>query len=154
MSELLKDRRLMATTIQHELGHVVTLSGVKQRDFDQDRWLSEGIAEYIGWSPKPATASWRRGSVHDAFRSSMRPKTIAAKPLGPQAGDRNGDTFYGLGHFAVDCLARQYGEPKLFDFVRLALRDDHTYDQAARHAFGKPFAAVDKACISWIRRQA
>jgi hypothetical protein len=152
MSELLKDRRLMSTTIQHELGHVVTLGGVTERDFDQDRWLSEGIAEYIGWSPRPASASWRRGSVHDAFRGGRPPKTIAAKPLGPKAGAREGDAFYGLGHFAADCMAHQYGEPKLFQFVRLALRNDNTYDQASRDAFGKPFAAVDKACLSWIRK--
>ena len=50
-------------------------------------------------------------------------------------------------------MASRYGERRLFDFARLALRQDNTYDQAARKAFGKPFAAVDKACIAWIDKQ-
>ena len=149
----LGDTRLLATTIQHEMGHVVTLSGTTTRDAAEDRWLTEGIAEYIGWAPKPATASWRRFSVRAAFGSSKRPATIVGQPLGAKASDRAVDAFYGLGHFATDCMADRYGERKLFTFVRLALRQGNTYDQAARAAFGRSFAAVDKACVAWITKQ-
>ena len=104
MSQL-GDTRLLATTIQHEMGHVVTLSGATARDPAEDRWLSEGIAEYIGWAPRPASASWRRSSVRVAFRGSKRPATIVAKPPGAKASDLVVDAFYGLGHFAADCMA-------------------------------------------------
>ncbi|MEV6488329.1 hypothetical protein AB0M20_06810 [Actinoplanes sp. NPDC051633] len=154
MSKLSSDAELLATTVQHELGHVVTLSGLGTRDFDEDQWLTEGIAEYIGWSPRHAAASWRRGSVRTAFRGDKRPRTIASKPLSDDASDSASDRFYGLGHFAADCMAQRYGEPALFEFVRLVLRADNTYDQASRAAFGKPFTAVDKACLTWIRRSA
>jgi hypothetical protein len=151
MSQL-GDTRLLATAIQHEMGHVVTLSGAVRRTGD-DRWLSEGIAEYIGWAPKPASASWRRSSVRAAFRGPKRPAGIVAKAPGPKASNRAVEAFYGLGHLAADCMARRYGERRLFDFVRLTLRQDSTYDHAARKAFGRPFAVVDKACIAWIGKQ-
>jgi hypothetical protein len=154
MGKLKGDSELLATTIQHELGHVVTLSGIGVRDFDEDQWLAEGVAEYIGWAPQHATASWRRASVRNAFRGAKRPKTIASKPLSDNASDAASDRFYGLGHFAADCMAQQYGERALFDFVRLSLREDNTYDQASRDAFGKPFAAVDRGCLAWIRKRA
>jgi hypothetical protein len=75
-------------------------------------------------------------------------------PLGARSTARSVETFYALAHFAVDCLADRYGERKLFDFVRLTLREDRTHDEAARTAFGKPFATVDKACVRWIRDEA
>jgi hypothetical protein len=153
MSKLEDAPDLLATTIQHELGHVVTLSGIGVRDFEEDQWLTEGIAEYIGWAPRHATASWRRTGVRNAFRGK-RPRTIASKALTAAASDKVSDRFYGLGHFAADCMAQQYGEQQLFDFVRLTLREDNTYDQASRDAFGKPFATVDKGCLTWIRKAA
>jgi len=149
----LGDARMLGPTIQHEMGHVVTLSGATAREPAEDRWLSEGIAEYIGWAPEPASASRRALSVQVAFRGGKRPTTLIGKPPGGKAGDVAVDAFYGLGHFATDCMARRYGERKLFAFVRLTLRQDMPYDQAARQAFGKPFASVDKACVAWIAKQ-
>ena len=64
------------------------------------------------------------------------------------------DTFYGLGHFAVDCMAQKYGERKLFEFVKLTLREDNTYDMASREAYGVPFKTVDKGCLTWIKKTA
>jgi hypothetical protein len=153
-SQLLGDDELMATTIQHELGHVVTLGGTHGGDDDKELWLIEGIAEYIGWSPRPATASWRRQSVREAVRGAHPPKTIAAKPLADNAGAEAGDAFYGLGHFAVDCMAQKFGQRKMFTFVKLTLREGYGYEQASQEAFGKSFATVDKSCVSWIRQEA
>lgn len=152
--EVIVDRQLLDETIRHELGHVVTLSGATVRDHDEDLWLSEGVAEYIGAAPRSATASWRRASVRATVRGSRKPTTIAVEAPGDDASAREGDAFYGLGHFAVDCLAQTYGERKMFDFVRLALRQDNTYDQASQEAFGKPFKTVDKGCLRWIRKRA
>jgi hypothetical protein len=153
MSKLAGDREALATTLQHELGHVVTLAGVTTRDFAEDRWLSEGIAEYIGWAPKPARESWNIYSARAAFRGGKPPKTIAAEPFDPKGRDSSIDTFYAVGHFAADCMADRYGERRLFTFVRLVLREDKPYDQAARDAFGRSFATVDKDCLKWIKKQ-
>ncbi|MEV6631469.1 hypothetical protein AB0M54_12035 [Actinoplanes sp. NPDC051470] len=153
MSEL-SDKRLLETTVQHELGHVVTVGGVSTRDFGQDQWLSEGVAEYIGWAPRHAKDSWRRQGVRNAFRKARKPKTIAASALADDASDKAGDQFYGLAHFAIDCMAQTYGERKLFEFVKLTLREDNTYDMASREAYGLPFATVDKGCLTWIKKTA
>jgi hypothetical protein len=153
-SQLLGDRKVLETTVQHELGHVVTIGGVHGGGNDRDLWLIEGIAEYIGWSPYPATSSWRRDSVRAAVHGKHPPTTIAAKPLADNASDQAGDAFYGLGHFAADCMAQKFGQRKLFDFVKLTLRDGYGYEQASQEAYGKPFSTVDKACVSWIRAQA
>jgi hypothetical protein len=151
IAQLKNNRQIMASTIQHELGHVVTLGGTDRAGSRGDMWLEEGIAEYIGWYPKSATASWRRDSVRSVINSSKRPKSIAASGLAGDASPAASDAFYGLGHFAADCLASKYGESALFDFVRLYLREERDLDPASREAFGKPFATVDKSCVAWIR---
>ena len=50
-------------------------------------------------------------------------------------------------------MAKTYGEKKLFDFVKVKMRQGFSYDDASRKAYGKPFKTVDKACVSWIRKQ-
>ncbi|GIM93776.1 hypothetical protein [Paractinoplanes toevensis] len=152
MSEM-DDALTLRTTVQHELGHVVTLTGAYQMDALEDTWLSEGIAEYIGWRPKGAVESFRRYSVRWQLDRDAPDSMVPPRP-GPKAPARAGDAFYGLSHWAADCMATRYGEAKLFTFVRLVLTQDNSYDQAARDAYGVPFAAVDKACVSWIRKQA
>ncbi|WP_305787773.1 hypothetical protein [Symbioplanes lichenis] len=155
MDALSKDRRLLETTVQHELGHVVTIGTLHRRDWGSgDMWLKEGIAEYIGWYPEPATASWRRGSVHDLVTGDNPPTSIATKAMATDARQEEGDSFYGLGHFAAACLAEKYGQRALFTFVRLYLREEKDLDPASEAAFGRPFATVDKTCVAWIRDNA
>jgi hypothetical protein len=149
--EMAGNREVLTTTIQHELGHAVTLGGAARGGGRGDMWLEEGIAEYIGWYPRPATASWRRAAVQAALRGGKRPKSIAVNALADAAGPEASDAFYGMGHFAADCLARKYGQRALFTFVRLYLRENRDLDPAAREAFGRPFATVDKTCMAWIR---
>jgi hypothetical protein len=152
MSEM-DDPLVLSTTVQHELGHVVTLTGAFRVDAAEDTWLSEGIAEYIGWQPRHAAQSLRRYSVRWQLGGGRAPKSMVPPRPGRKASNRAGDAFYGLSHLAVDCMGRRYGEAKLFTFVRLVLTQDNSYDQAARDAYGTPFAAVDKACVPWIRQQ-
>lgn len=153
MPALGKDRRLLVTTVKHEMGHVVTNSGINATG-RADTWLIEGIAEYIGWSPAAASTSWRRPAVHAAVHGSRRPASIVMPPLAGDASPSKIDAFYGLGHFAMDCMARTYGQRALFDFVRYRLQNGFEYDDASRRAFKKPFATVDKACVAWIRATA
>ncbi|PRY29352.1 M1 family metallopeptidase [Pseudosporangium ferrugineum] len=155
MPELKSDPQLLSTTVQHELGHVVTVGNLHRRTYGQsDMWLKEGIAEYIGWYPQPASASWRRQSVSDAVHGSRPPTSIAVKALSADARSEDGDAFYGLGHFAADCLAKKYGQRALFTFVRMYLREDRDLDPASQQAFGKPFKTVDRSCVAWIRDRA
>ncbi|MFI5934811.1 hypothetical protein [Actinoplanes sp. NPDC051494] len=155
MNDLKSETRLLETTIQHELGHVVTLGEAHRKSWGEgDMWLKEGIAEYIGWYPQPATASWRRQSVRDHLRGSDRPTSIAVTALKSDARVEDGDAFYGMGHFAADCMAKKYGQRALFTFARLYLREEKDLDPAARQAFGQPFRTVDKTCLAWIRDKA
>ena len=48
-------------------------------------------------------------------------------------------------------MAAKFGERKLLQFANLVLREAKSLDEASRTAYGKPFATVDKACLSWIR---
>jgi hypothetical protein len=146
------DALTLSTTVQHELGHVVTLTGAFRSDAGENTWLSEGIAEYIAWKPRSAAQSLRRYSVRwQLGRAPM--KSMVPVPPGPKAPARAGDAFYGLSHLAVDCMAHRYGDPKLLHFVRLVLTDGDEVDRAARDAYGVPFKTVDKSCTAWIRRQ-
>jgi hypothetical protein len=145
----LGDQRDLTTAVTHEMGHVVTLSG-KNAQTDDDMWLAEGVAEYIGEYPKPAIQSRRMAAVR-AY--GKRLTTIAQPDLADDASLRAGNAYYGYSHLAVDCMAKTYGEKKLFDFVKVKMRQGFSYDDASRKAYGKPFKTVDKACVGWIRKQ-
>jgi hypothetical protein len=154
MSEL-RDPAELQRTLQHEMGHVATVGGdiTDYTGISDSEWLTEGLAEYIEWSPKPASASLRRYSVRWALHRAHPPTTIDAKPLTGREDLRTVDAYYGLGHFAVDCMAQKYGQAKMLEFARQRLRESLELDRASRLAFGLPFASVDKGCVSWIRNQ-
>jgi hypothetical protein len=143
---VLDTRDDLREVIQHELGHVVTVSGVSP----PDHWLVEGIAEYIGMQPRPAGQTYSRLVLEDM----TTPLAMVPKALEAAASDEQASEFYALSHFAVECMAQKYGEPAMLTFVRLRLREDQSRDAAARAAFGRPFATVEKACSSWVRTQA
>jgi hypothetical protein len=142
----------LRVTIQHEMTHVATLSNLSYVD-EQYTWLLEGVAEYAGWLPKHAESDWTYPAVRSAVRGPHPPKSIVVPALDPAAKQRAVDVFYGLTHYAVECMVTKYGERKAMDFVRRALRSDQQPDVAAKGAFGVPFDKVDKGCVNWIRTQ-
>jgi hypothetical protein len=147
----LNNRRQLSFLIQHELGHVVTLAGLTRWETDDDQWLLEGIAEYMGAYPRAAEDTGNWDILAEQFRRRDAPRTIATGSLTDSADDRAVDRLYAMGHFATSCMADKYGERKLFAFVDRVLRKGEKPDPAARAAYGKSFAAVDKACLKWIR---
>jgi hypothetical protein len=136
--------------VQHEMGHVATLSDLTTGN-DNDMWLKEGVADYIGWLPQHARQDWDFPAAREALHSNHPPTTIAAAPLKDSASDRAANRFYGLAHFAVECMAAEYGQGRAMNFVRLKLRADDDLDTAARQALGTPFRTVDKGCLSWMK---
>jgi hypothetical protein len=152
MPKLEGDRAELKVVLQHEMGHVATLSNLTSGD-DADLWLMEGVADYIGWLPQHTRQDWNFPAVQDALHGSHPPKSIVESSLKNDASDRAVARFYGLGHFAVECLASKYGEAKAMDFVRLKLRvEDNDLDDASQQAFGLPFKTVDKACVTWMKQ--
>ncbi|BCJ43834.1 hypothetical protein GCM10010168_91230 [Actinoplanes ianthinogenes] len=144
------DSRQLAVTVQHELTHVVTLAGGHWENTD-DQWLVEGIAEYIGALPRGPQNTGNHDVLSESFRRRGEPKTIAVPPLSDDADDLTVNTLYAMGHYATACMADKFGEQKLMQFTDLVLRAAKKPDEASRTAYGKPFATVDKACLSWIR---
>lgn len=150
-------RAELENTIQHEMGHVVSLGHRNKTGNDYifrqpGRWLSEGFAEYVAYYPHPATSSDRRAAVHQLIRSRDVPRIISNENLGRTDADEN--KFYGFSHFAVDCMAHLYGEPKMLKFVTLELRDLKDDDEAMSQAFGRSYQTVNKSCMSWIKAHA
>jgi hypothetical protein len=142
----------LRVTIQHEMTHVATLSNLSSVD-DRYTWLLEGVAEYAGWLPKHTRSDWTFPAVRSAVRGSHPPRSIVVAALDPKARQHAVDVFYGLNHYAVECMVTKYGERKAMDFVRRALRLDQQLDGASLAAFGVHFDKVDKGCVSWIRAQ-
>jgi hypothetical protein len=151
MPKLAGDREELKVVLQHEMGHVATLSNLTSAD-NADLWLMEGVADYIGWLPQHTRQDWNYPDVRDALHGSHPPKSIVETALKNDASDRAVARFYGLGHFAVECLATKYGEAKAMNFVRLKLREDDDLDEAAQTAFGVPFKTVDKGCVTWMKQ--
>lgn len=131
--------------VQHELAHVATVSGVDP----PDHWLVEGVAEYIGARPGRAAGT----HSHGVLRRMTPPTSIVPGPLGRAAPAKRAGEFYALAHYAVECMATTYGERAMMTFVRLRLRAGLERDDAARQAFGRSFAAVDRSCLAWMRRR-
>lgn len=139
--------------IQHEMAHAVTMNGNRNWDAEQDLWLIEGIAEYIGYQPRKAQNSYSREALRYVQSRRGAAKTIALKPLTKSSDDLAVTQLYATGHFAAGCMAEQFGEPKMLNFVQLVLGEGLDLDAAAQVALGKPFKTVDKACVSWIKKQ-
>jgi hypothetical protein len=151
MPKLQGDRAELKVVLQHEMGHVATLSNLASGD-DADLWLMEGVADYIGWLPQHTRDDWNFSAVRDALHGSHPPRSIVESPLKNDASDHAVARFYGLGHFAVECLATKYGEAAMMNFVRLKLRAQKDIDDSSRTAFGTPFKTVDKGCITWMKQ--
>jgi hypothetical protein len=150
MPKLEDDRQELKVVLQHEMGHVATLSNLHTGD-DADLWLMEGVADYIGWLPQHTHQDWNFPAVRDALHGSHPPKSMVESPLKDDASDGAVARFYGLGHFAVECLVAKYGEARAMNFVRLKLREVNDLDGAAQQAFGTSFKTVDKGCVTWMK---
>lgn len=145
-----ENQRQLGVTIQHELTHVVTLGGGDWAS-ENDQWLVEGIAEYVGALPHKPQETGNRDVLAESFERRGLPKTMAVPSLADDADDLTVNTLYAMGHYATACMAEKFGERKLFQFTNLVLREAKKPDEASRTVYGKPFASVDRACLSWIR---
>ncbi len=146
------DQRQLAVTVKHELAHVVTLASGHWETGD-DQWLVEGIAEYIGALPRKPQETGNHDVLAETFRKRGVPKSIAVPSLTAKSDDLTVNTLYAMGHYATACMADRFGERKLMKFTDLVLREAKKPDEASRSAYGKPFATVDKDCLSWIRKR-
>ncbi|GLW32171.1 hypothetical protein Areg01_51100 [Actinoplanes regularis] len=146
------DQRQLAVTVKHELAHVVTLASGHWETGD-DQWLVEGIAEYIGALPRKPQETGNHDVLAETFRRRGVPKSIAVPSLTAKADDLTVNTLYAMGHYATACMADKFGERKLMRFTDLVLRQAKKPDEASRSAYGKPFATVDRDCLSWIRKR-
>lgn len=145
--------RYVTEVIQHEMGHAATLNGTRNSDGREDMWLSEGIAEYIGYQPAKARDTYSADALRHVRSRRGAVKTIAVSPLSAKSDDLAVARLYATGHFAAACMAEKYGEKKMLEFVALVLHEGMALDGASQIAFRKPFKTVDKACVSWIKRQ-
>lgn len=151
--ELVDSNRQLALTVQHEMAHAVTMVPSYNQDPNEDLWLIEGVAEYIGFLPgKPQNTESRYSlrswlDEHGAIKSIVRPE------LTDKSDDLTVSALYATGHYAVGCMIDRYGQPRLLDFVKRVLQDGEDLDPASRAAFGKPFKTVDRACVSWITQR-
>ncbi|AGZ42233.1 hypothetical protein AFR_19805 [Actinoplanes friuliensis DSM 7358] len=148
--------RSLENLIRHEMGHAVTLGGLQlgyQSIANPAMWLQEGVAEYIAYAPRPARSTTRLPEVRRALTGGDRPSSIVLGQLKDNASRNESSVYYGLSHFAVDCLAKKFGEKKLFAFVTEVLRKNDGVDDSSVKVFGTPFRPIDQACRTWIRQQ-
>lgn len=152
VSRLDDDPQWLAFTVRSQLGRVVTLG--QQLGGGENDWLADGLSDWIGWWPQPASSGPWLTDVRTALHGTHPPTTIAPPQLAASASAADVRAYFGLGQFAVDCMARQYGETALFAFAKAVLQEQTGVPNASLAAFHKPFAQVDKGCLTWIRQQA
>jgi hypothetical protein len=155
------DQEWLPFTVRSQLGRVVAQAReLSQTPYDsapspgKNDWLTDGIANWIGWSPQPARSGPWAPDVRTMLNSAHPPTTMVQPSIYNGAPEATVRTFFGLGQFAAECLATQYGEPAFFAFAKDVLQERLGADNASTSAFHKPFAQVDKGCMTWIRQQA
>ncbi|WP_433793007.1 hypothetical protein [Actinoplanes sp. CA-252034] len=152
-SEVLDSDRQLALTVQHEMAHAVTMVPSSNRDPNEDLWLIEGVADYIGFFPGEPQNTESRYALRAWVDEHGAIKTIARPELTDKSDDLTVSTLYATGHYAVGCLVDRYGQTRMLDFVKRVVRDGQELDPASRASFGKPFKTVDKACVTWITQR-
>lgn len=146
-------KRDLPTVLRHELGHVITATGSEPYGTSPfDKWLIEGIAEYIGRAGEAPSRTPRMGAVRAYVRGEGWPRSIKLAPPDADASGLELDAFYGLSHLAMSCLASRHGEAKLFPWWIDVVHGEVTDDEATRRHFGESWATMDKACLSYLRR--
>ncbi|MEV4275944.1 hypothetical protein [Actinoplanes xinjiangensis] len=145
--------REITEIVQHEMGHAVTLNDTRNWDSEDDLWLIEGVAEYIGYQPSKPQNSYSRDALRYVQSRRGAVKTIALPKLTAKSDDLTVTRLYATGHFGVGCIAEKFGEEKMFNFVALVLREGLELDVASQVALGPPFKTVDKSCVSWIKKR-
>jgi hypothetical protein len=138
--------------LQRELGWAISLTGSSSYSGSDEAWLTEGVSEYIGFYPKTAASEWYMSYVRKSVNSHPLTKFNPTRPA-DSASDASWNTFFGLAHLAIDCMAHQYGQQKTFTFVKQAVINGENYDDASQDAFHLRFSAVDKTCVGWIKNQ-
>jgi len=103
LEEFLGDDRVL----RHELTHFVL------RDKPQPLWLSEGIAEYLGWQRAGMAELVVPAPIYDRFAASAPEDRL----LGADQFRRNPVVGYTLAQALVEELVDRGGIPKLLDLV-------------------------------------
>jgi hypothetical protein len=151
MDRVTKSRMSLREVMQHEMGHVATLTGntLDQTLLNLD-WSVEGIAEYIAYRGQPLSAYPRLATVRKWIRTHGWRGTVSLAIY-----DENDLTkinaHYGESFLVVRCLADRYGEAKLLRFFKIMSADHKTSSDASLAVFGKDWGTVDRGCVSFVR---
>jgi hypothetical protein len=139
----------LATVIQHEMGHVVTLYGDDQ-DTGHDSFI-EGIAEYVAYTGHPTWAEYRLENTREYLQSGKWSGQCYLTSEISSDDVLTGSAAYGIGYLTIRHLASKYGTAKMLEFWGSVERNGQTPDQAARRVLGAPWKTVNADCASYIR---
>ncbi|GAB3965533.1 hypothetical protein V1634_24655 [Plantactinospora veratri] len=150
--DTMDDRAEVLETLRHEFGHVITAPARDAIFGGSHQWLVEGIAEYIqsgGKLPRRAELSEARAHLRGGeWRGSVR-----LPSLGFTSAESEVHAFYQINHVTMTCVASRHGEAKLFRWwYEMVARGSEDYDQATRKTLGESMEALDRACVSYLRR--
>ncbi|MEU6076775.1 hypothetical protein [Micromonospora sp. NPDC047074] len=135
-----RDRQLKL--FRHELAHSL-VNSLTERGPDaaagdeQEKWVVEGFAEYLGYGRKPWPTSERTASSRAILRSLDGDPALPTNATWNSPG-RAGHHYW-LGHSAIGYIAERYGERKLFQFVAAHYRGARV-GAATREVLGVSYA--------------
>lgn len=137
--------------MRHEFGHVVSPLGADYRD---DTAITEGIAEYVEEDGRPIAQYEQLPAVADYLRSHRWNGDPSQLDQYIYVNNENSNAAYGIGYLTLRCLASQYGQTTMFDFVTATLHDGQIDDDAAPKVFGRSWKQVYGGCESYVRQAA
>lgn len=142
--------------MRHEMTHAATLTGaapagsvlITERPH---HWLVEGIAEYVAYRQQPATVSPRTDAVREFVAAGWT--ADLTRPANRDGPGLDSAIRYGLGHYAVACLAERYGRANMLDFFTAVNHEEIRYDTASQTVLGQSWKQVNDTCAAHIRAQ-
>lgn len=141
----------LRVVIQHELGHVVTLTGLDRTRladiFYRDEWAVEGVAEYIAWSGRSPASFYRLDAARNYFMRHQL-TTVVKAPFGDDSAANN--AAYALGYLFVRCIADRFGDDKMLAFVTGVIFTG--LPDRAVIPLGMSFTRLDRTCIADAKR--
>ncbi|GAA4568352.1 hypothetical protein GCM10023176_22560 [Micromonospora coerulea] len=148
-------RERQLNLFRHEIGHALVGNLTARapgsyRVGEQEMWLVEGFAEYLGHGRRPWLTSERTADSRAVIREIGLPRSL---PDGP-AWDLEGRVgyHYWLGHSAIGYLVERYGEQKMFQLVAEHYRS-RKIGEVTQDVLGVSYEEFEKAWLVYLKAE-
>jgi hypothetical protein len=146
----------VAGVVQHEFGHVATMSGLdpygSSRAMAGEDSFLEGIAELCAYDGHTSWGRSRYGDVRDYIHSGKWSGHAFLTKEFDSSDNTIVSAAYGIGYLAMRRMVERFGKARTLDFWGAVERDDADFDHASRQILGNPWSRIEADIKSYVKR--